>query len=263
MSDILEDIVAARKRRLDDAKQKVSLRDLEEKVKKNPAPFGFFAAVHQPDRIALIAEMKRQSPSGGLLRKDYDPAVLARAYEKGGASALSVLTEQDNFAGQLEDVAKARAACTLPILRKDFIFDPYQIVEARAVRADAVLLIAEMLSAEQLKELVACAKQVHVEPLVEVFTPASLPAALNSGARLIGINTRNLRTLEMHPDNVARLAALIPKDRAVVAESGIKTVRDVEALKGLRVSAILVGESLLKQDNIENAVGMLAAAGKK
>ncbi|MBV9080689.1 MAG: indole-3-glycerol phosphate synthase TrpC [Elusimicrobia bacterium] len=260
-ADALADIVALRRRRLSEAKEKTSMSAMERMAKSAPESEDFTAAVVRPGRIALIAEMKRRSPSAGSIREAYNPAAIAAAYEEGGAAALSVLTEPDKFGGELSDIRRAKTACRLPVLRKDFIFDPYQIAEARANGADAVLLIAEMLSASEMAELASYAREMQVEPLVEVFSESVLDAALASGAKLIGINSRNLRTLEMRPDNFSRLAPRIPADRYVIAESGIKTADDVEKLKSLRVSAMLVGESILKQTDLSAAVRVLANAG--
>lgn len=260
MSDVLDDILDVRRKRIAESKQQVSFADLERQAKNAGAQRSFFNALATGTTINVIAEMKMKSPSAGVLKGNYDVAEIARNYEKGGARALSVLTEPDRFGGNIVDLAKARAASTLPILEKDFVFDPYQIVEARVKGADAVLLIADMLDAKLLKELADYARDMGLEPLVEVFTKGSVDPALKTDARVIGINTRNLRTLSMHPENIAQLSALIPKDRLIVAESGIKTAEDVRRLKGYRVKAILVGESLLKQADPVQATKQLAEA---
>jgi len=262
MADVLEEILFARKNHVKEARERVPLAELERLAKAAPLPVNFFSGIVRDGGISVIAEIKKKSPSAGLIREIYDVGEIASAYEEGGASALSVLTEPEKFGGGIGDIKKARAASRLPILRKDFIFDPYQIVEGRAYGADAVLLIAEMLSPSQLKELTVCAKEYLLEPLVEVYSTASVPAAINSGARLIGINTRNLRTLEMNSGNVVYLSKFIPRDRKIVAESGIKTEKEMEVLKAVKVAAILVGESLLKQANLKEAVQKLVQAGK-
>ncbi len=263
MADVLEEILFARKKHLEAAKERVGFEEMVRMAQDLPLPVNFFSSVVQNDVITVIAEIKKKSPSAGIIRQIYDVPEIAAAYEKGGASAISILTEPERFGGGIGDIKKVRGTSSLPILRKDFLFDPYQIVEARVYGADAVLLIAEMLAPTQLKEMVECAKTYLVEPLVEIFSPDSIPAVINSGARLIGINTRNLRTLEMFPGNVSYLSKLIPRDRKIVAESGIKTPTDIESLKCLRVSSVLVGESLLKQDNLELAVQNLVKAGRK
>ncbi len=263
MVDFLEKILSAKKEAVSASKERVSLKDLEGMAAKGGDSFGFLAAVKQENSIAVIAEMKAKSPSAGVLHASYNIEMLAKAYRDGGASALSVLTEGPHFGGELSHIGRAKKAASLPVLRKDFVFDPYQIVEAKAFGADAVLLIADMLDAGLLKELVACAFKANIEPLVEVFMSDAVPAALNSGSKLIGINTRNLRTLEMVPDNVFRLSRLIPLDRVIIAESGIKSPDDMEKLKVVRVSAVLVGESLLRDNEPGKAVQRLVDAGKR
>ena len=262
MTDALEEILSHRRAAVTDAMERVSMSEMERRAAGMPAPRDFLGALVQPGSIRLIAEMKKKSPSAGLIREQYDPGTIAAAYERGGAAAISVLTEPERFGGALVDIARAKTVCRLPALRKDFIFDPYQIAESRALEADAVLLIAEMLSPDQLNSLTACARQFGLEPLVEIFSAEALERALRSDARLIGINTRNLRTLEMRPDNVVTLAPRIPADRFVVAESGIKTPADVDRLRALPVFAMLVGESLLKQPDLEKATHALVSAGE-
>jgi indole-3-glycerol phosphate synthase len=260
MSDVLEKILDAKKERLAHVKKQHPLAALQGLASQESPVLDFWGAVTKKGSIHLIAEMKRQSPSAGPIRPDFDPGSIGAAYAQGGASALSVLTEEVFFKGSLNDLKAAKKAAQLPVLRKDFIFDAYQLTEARAYGADAILLIADMLDAAQLKELVQAAKELKLEPLVEVFEEKNVPATLSSGARLIGINTRNLRTLEILPDNVTRLSQLIPSDRAIVAESGIKTASDIQKL-GDRISAVLVGESLLKQRDLRKAVESLLGNG--
>ena len=260
MADVLEQILDGRRRSVQRAKSAKSLDEVEREAEKAPLCRPFKAGLQGSGAVRVIAEMKRRSPSAGVIRDPYEPAEVAKAYERGGAAALSVLTEPDWFAGSLEDLSRARAAVALPVLRKDFIFDRYQVAEARAAGADAVLLIADALTADGLRDLAEYALSFGMEPLVEVFTAAVVPAALESGAELIGINTRNLRTLEMNPDNVAALSSIIPEDRLIVAESGIKSAEDVRRLARHRVSAVLVGESILKQRDLEAGVRELANA---
>jgi len=262
MADVLENILIGQKTLVEKAKKEKPIQDLEEKAREQSTR-GFFAAVSKEGQVSLIAEIKMKSPSAGSIREPFDVAEIAKSFEKGGASALSVLTEPHHFGGRVENLQKAKEACTLPILRKDFIFDPYQIVEAKAFGADAILLIAEMLSAKQLDELVECALDHQVEPLVEIFSSEALPAVINTKAKMVGINTRNLRTLEMIPHNILNLSRLIPRDRTLVAESGFKTPEEIDKLKSLRISAVLVGESLLRQDNLEEAVKKLVSAAQK
>lgn len=262
VKDKLEEILASRRHQLDRARSEVSLDQLERKAK-TQSPADFFAAISRPDRIAVIAEMKQMSPSAGVIRKRYEVEEIAESYEAGGAAALSVLTEETFFGGDISDLSTAHVSSALPILRKDFIFDPYQVVEAKAAGASAVLLIADMVPGSQLKELAACAFENGLATLVEVFNAGALKDALDTGSKIIGINTRNLRTLEMTPGRVATLCKEIPTDHVIVAESGIKTPDDMRRLKTLPVSAVLVGESLLKQDDLTAAVSALVEAGKR
>ena len=262
MTNVLENILEIRKESVQKKKDEVPVLDLETRARRTPLR-SLLSALVKEEEIGIVAEMKRKSPSAGSLKEPYDVAEIALAYEKGGAHALSVLTEPVFFGGDITDVAKVREVSRLPILRKDFVFDPYQIIEAKAYGADAVLLIADMLSSHQLRDLVQTAKNYQIETLVEVFSSEALPVALNAGSALLGINTRNLRTLEMKPDNIALLSRLIPRDRFIVAESGIKTRDDIEKLKSLRIAGALVGESLLRQPDLQSAVNELVQAGKR
>lgn len=261
--DKLEEILLSRKRQVARDKEKVSFSEMERLAQEQRAPANFYDTLNQPKRITVIAEMKRRSPSAGAIRPEFDAARVAEAYEKGGASALSILTEPDFFGGSINDLKRTHDACPLPILRKEFIFDPYQVVEAKAFGASAILLIADMVSPSLLKELAACAFENGLSALVEIFTAGSLEAALQTESKILGINTRNLRTLEMNPNQVRDLCKEIPADRLVVAESGIKTPADIDKLKALRVAAVLVGESLLHQNDMTKAVQALVKAGER
>ncbi len=260
MTDKLQEILDKRRQSVAAARARVSLNDLESAAKKIGSARPFVEELNRPGKISVIAEFKRRSPSAGALRFASDVSPVATAYQEGGASALSILTEPDWFDGRLEDIKEAQLGSSLPVLRKDFIFDPYQIVEAKVAGADAVLLIADMIDPVLLSELAACARQFGLTTLVEVFTDEALPAALNTGSRLIGVNARNLRTLTMHPDRIERLSTRIPSDRLIVAESGIQTPADMERLKKFRVSAVLVGESFLKHPDLSEAIRNLMAA---
>lgn len=262
MSDVLAEIYESQKKHLEQSKKELSLRDLEDKIRSASAPVDFLKAIEGTKSISVIAEMKQKSPSAGTLREPYDVKNIAKLYKKGGAAALSVLTEPYHFGGRVEDMMLAKDMSHLPILRKDFLFDPYQIVEARAFGASAVLLIADMLDLNQLKELVSTAHELDLDVLVEGFHRDSINKAVKSGSRLVGINSRNLRTLEMVPGNIASLIKEIPDDFTVVAESGVKSVEQVKEFKRIRVSAMLVGESLLKQQDLEKAVRTLVEAGR-
>ena len=258
----LEEIV--RRKRLDLERQKAAapLTVLERRLDGASAVRDFAAAIRRPGEVSLIAELKKASPSAGLLRKEYDVAAGARAYEKAGARALSILTEVNFFLGDLSHLAEAKRATSLPALRKDFISDRYQIVEARVRGADAVLLIVAVLGPKPLKVFVELIKSLGMTPLVEAHDPDEVRAALDSGAEMVGVNSRNLKDLSMDPRAFEKMVPLIPRDRLIVAESGIKTADDVRALKALGVHAVLVGESLLRQPDIEAAAKILVEAGR-
>ena len=212
-----------------------------------------FAAALQGDRVRLIAEVKRASPSAGAIRAECDPVEIAKVYAGNGASAISVLTETKHFQGSLQDLRAIRDALgdkRIPLLRKDFLFDPYHIYESRAYGADALLLIVAILAPAQLKELLFLSHQLGLKCLVEVHNEAELAVALKTEARIIGINNRNLDTLKVSLNTTKRLRAFIPPDRIVVSESGIKDPEDVGMLRHLRVDAILVGEALMSAPDI-------------
>jgi len=194
----------------------------------------------------LIAEVKKASPSRGLIRPDFDPVAIARTYESAGASTISVLTDEQYFQGRLEYLAAIRAAVNLPLLRKDFIIDAYQVFESRAAQADGILLIVAALSRGQLSEFLGLADELGMASLVEVHTAEELDAALQVGARIVGVNNRDLRTFETKLETTLELASSVPADRVLVSESGILTRADVERLMEAGVDAILVGESLMR-----------------
>jgi indole-3-glycerol phosphate synthase len=207
--------------------------------------------------IALIAEMKRASPSAGPIRPGASVSEVVRAYEAAGAAACSVLTEQSHFGGSLDDLVEARAACQLPLLRKDFLIDPYQLVEARVAGADAVLLIVAALGPERLAELMAAAGELGMDSLVEVHDEDDAEVAVEAGAELIGINNRNLKTLQVDPGTALRLLPDLPAGTVVVAESGIRTRADVLELERAGVDAILVGEALMRSPDLGDAIRAL------
>ncbi len=257
MPTILDQIVATKREEIAAAKQRVAERALREQLALAPAPRDFFAAVTAPGAVRLIAEVKKASPSRGVIRADFDPLAIARTYQRHGASALSVLTDSPYFQGSLDTLRSVRAAVELPVLRKDFILDPYQVFEARAAGADAVLLIAECLDDCHLRSLHNLIIELGMTPLVELYEPANLPRVLEAGALLVGVNNRDLRTFVTDLDHTLRLRQQIPQECFVVAESGIRTAADVARLAAANVSAILVGESLMQAPDIGVAVDRL------
>ncbi len=257
MPTILDEIVEAKRREVAQAKARVPETELRRRMAESPQPRDFLAALRAAAPIALIAEVKKASPSAGLMRPDFDPAEIAREYQAHGAACISVLTDRPYFQGSLEALQQVRAAVDLPVLRKDFIIDPYQVVEARAAGADAVLLIAECLDDGLLAELHEYVVRLGMTPLVEFYEPENLARVLETGARLIGINNRNLHTFQTDLEHTIRLRRQIPADRLVVGESGIRTRADVRRLAAAGVGAILVGEALMREPQIGPAVDRL------
>jgi indole-3-glycerol phosphate synthase len=238
---ILERIVAAKRAEVEAAKK------LSSRVKLDSAPpVRDFVGALRAKRPAVIAEIKRASPSKGVLRKDFDPAAIARSYEQGGAACMSVLTDREFFQGAPEHLAAARAACKLPALRKDFIIDPYQVHEARALGADCVLLIVSCLQDREMRELECAANDLGLAVLVEIHDADELERALKLETPLIGINNRNLRTFETRLETTIELLPRIPKDRIVVTESGILSREDVKRIQASGVNAFLVGEAFMR-----------------
>jgi indole-3-glycerol phosphate synthase len=223
---------------------------------------GFAAALRRPDEVTVIAEVKRASPSKGLLAPDLDPGDLARTYQAGGAAALSVLTDRDFFAGSPADLAAARAATSLPVLRKDFTVGPVDVLDARCMGADAVLLIAAALSPVEIPELMTLAASVGLDSLVEVHDEAEAERALLSGATLIGVNQRDLTTFKVDPARAARVAAILPADVIRVAESGIRDGDDVRRLGDAGFDAVLVGEALVTAPDPAAAVRGLRSGAR-
>jgi len=250
---ILDRIVADKREELAATQRRVPFADLKARLPQAPPPRPFAEALRavpagrQGDSLRLIAEVKKASPSRGLLREDFDPLALARSYAEAGAAAVSVLTDERHFQGSLDHLASIRAALPQgpPLLRKDFLFDPYQLYEARAHGADAVLLIAAVLNSALLAQLIGLAKALHMDALVEVYDELALERALMAGARLIGVNNRDLRTFEVDLATTERLRPLIPPQVTVVAESGISIRADIERLEALGVHAVLIGEALV------------------
>jgi indole-3-glycerol phosphate synthase len=218
---------------------------------------GFAAALRRPGEVRLLAEVKRRSPSAGEIRPGADPADVAMSYERGGAAALSVLTDRQFFGGELGFLARVRAAVALPLLRKDFVIDPLQVHEARAAGADAILLIARILSDTQLSELHGLARELGMDALVEVHTAGEMERALDAGCTLAGVNNRDLATFVTDLGLSIRLAPNVPDGVTLVAESGIRTAADVDRLGAAGFDAILVGESLMRQPDLEAAASAL------
>lgn len=257
MTTILDKIVATKWTEIERAKAATSETSLREKLADAPPRRDFFAALAAPGPIKLIAEVKKASPSAGIIRPDFDPVAIAKTYAVHGATCLSVLTDEHFFQGHLDYLAAIRQAVDLPILRKDFILDTYQLVEARLAGADAVLLIAECLDDCNLRKLHNAAIELGLTPLVELYDPENLPRVLAAGATLIGVNNRDLRTFVVDLDHTLRIRREVPDNCVLVGESGIRTRADVERLEDAGVDAILVGESLMREPDIGAAVDRL------
>ncbi|KAF0192417.1 MAG: indole-3-glycerol phosphate synthase [Gammaproteobacteria bacterium] len=246
--DILQTILRRKAEEVAACRAQVSLAELESRARSAPMPRGFRQAIESViahGHAAVIAEIKKASPSKGVLREDFYPVEIAVAYEQAGATCLSVLTDRDFFQGADEYLVQARAACRLPVLRKDFIIDPYQVYEARAIGADCILLIVAALDDEHMRELAALAARLGMDVLVEVHDAVELVRALTLDARLIGINNRNLKTFETRLETTLDLVAAMPADRIIVTESGIHTPDDVARMRRHGVNAFLVGEAFM------------------
>lgn len=255
--NVLQEIVAAKRRELATRQSARRLPELERSLDSAPPPRDFVAALVAAGAVALIAEVKKASPSAGLIRADFQPVDIALAYESAGAACISVLTDEPYFQGRLEYLTQVREAVQIPVLRKDFIIDEYQVVEARTAGADSILLIAECLSDDELVRLFSLSRRLGMEPLVELYDTENVERVLLLEPRLVGVNNRNLRTMKTDLGHSLRIRERFPRDVVFVSESGIKTPQDVAILRAHAIDAMLVGESLMKQPDISAAVRAL------
>ncbi|MEE2938264.1 MAG: indole-3-glycerol phosphate synthase TrpC [Planctomycetota bacterium] len=254
---ILDDILIKTRQTIQADREAVPISELEAMVADLAPCRDFHAALAAGDQVQLIAEVKRASPSAGLIREDFDPVSIASAYQLGGAACISVLTDEPFFQGSLKYLRQVREQVELPLLRKDFIVDRYQLLQARVAGADCVLLIAECLAGEELSRLHDQACDLGLQTLIELFEPKNLDAVLATGTKLVGINNRDLKTFHTTLQHTLDLRPKIPSDRLVVGESGIRTHQDLKTLGEGGVKAVLVGESLMRQPDIEQATRWL------
>ncbi len=260
MSDILDRICADKRLHIAACKATCTFSEMELLAANAPKTRGFAASLHAAlasGLYGLIAEIKKASPSKGMIREDFEPATLARAYEAGGATCLSILTDTPYFQGRNEYLTAARAATRLPVLRKDFILDPYQVFEARAIGADCILIILAALDDSEAKELASVARDLEMDVLVEVHNENELDRALMLDSPLIGINNRNLKSLEVDVATTERLAPKIPDDRIRISESGLATPKDLKRMASSDVRCFLIGEALMRQADVEAATRAL------
>ena len=250
MSNILERIVIAKRQEIERRRAELSESKLGARLGNAPPVRDFRAALEKGPGPGVIAEVKKASPSAGVLRADFDPVAIARIYEANGANAISVLTDEPFFQGHLSYLTAIRQAVALPVLRKDFILDRYQLVEARVAGADAVLLIAEILGVEELPTLLKQVYELGMQALVELYDRENLARVLDAGAKLVGVNNRNLRTFVTSLDHTLDLLPNIPPDCCLVSESGIRTRADMQRLEAAGVKAVLIGETFMRAPDI-------------
>ena len=258
---ILDEIMGHHREQLPKLMRDVDIADLRALASVAPPPLDFYAALKAPG-VSLIAECKKASPSKGLMVKKYKAAQLAKIYEEAGARAISVLTDARHFQGSLADLRDVKQAVKIPVLRKDFMFDPYHIYEARAAGADAILLITAVLGDNDISYLLQLTHKLGMNALVEVHTEEELKRVLPLQPRIVGVNNRNLHTFEVDFANTARLRAMIPDEIVVVGESGLKTAVDVQQMRDIGVDAILVGETLVKSATTYRTTRMMVEAGR-
>ncbi len=248
---ILDDIIKHKRTEVEQARKTRPINDLEEQAAKRPVPRGFKRALVAGGGIKLIAEVKKASPSKGVIREDFQPLELARSFVQAGASAISVLTENKFFQGHLDYLSRIADIVKVPLLRKDFVVDEYQLVETRAAGADAVLLLASVLSVDQLRYFIDFSRSYGLDTLVEVHTEEELEKALAAEAEIIGINNRNLKTFKVDIKNTGKIISGIPAGKVIVSESGIFTREDMVYLQSLGVQAALIGEAIMREPHVE------------
>jgi len=257
--NILDEICEHKREEVRDRSKRVPLSEMEKRGHDADAPLDFRRAVTAAGKN-IIAEVKRASPSAGVIKEDFDPVRIAQQYQEGGAAALSVLTDEKYFRGKLEFIRRIKDAVTLPVLQKDFIISAYQIYEARAFGADCILLIVKILSDDELREFLDCATSLGLAALIEVHDEGELKRALACGAEIVGINNRNLSDFSVDIRTTMRLAPLTPEGKIIVSESGIKTSSDIQKLRDVGVNAFLIGETILRSEHPVEALKQLLSA---
>lgn len=250
MSSILDEIVAYKRQYVAEQQVRVPLAEVQRLEGAAPEPSAFFEALVEGDDIAVIAEIKKASPSKGVIRENFDPVAIGEAYEANGAAAISVLTDERYFQGRDEYLTQVSNVVDIPVLRKDFVVDPYQVYEARALGAAAVLLIASVLEAEELEGLLDLCRETDLDALVEVHTEGEALVALEAGAEIVGINNRDLKTFETNLETTLTIIEHLPEDVVAVSESGINTREDIIRLRDAGADAVLIGESLMREPDI-------------